>query len=332
MTIQNRTVTIKGVFGQSASTTIPDPPASGASYRDESVTQQDIEKGWAYKEIVDSAQFNEALYEYSYITKQIEKYGFLPWSSLTDYEKGSICLGSDEKTYQAVQATGPSSAAYDPVNDTNHTYWKEFLGQFLTVGTDQNVTSKKTFTGQQQPIKIECPWTLGTPPDSTTYRQIQYTDENGTVTGGLEKVYYQDGAIRTQIACRNPDGTNDYEVFGIGYGSNGVGYASATAGVKASIRDWNAIAVSGKIQLSSGSSTSGSYTTPSDGFIWARASGNNRTAKVNVGGVEVFNSDWSSNYSSVDNCYIRVPAGSTVTWTNTQNDFKLWFFPCRGVS
>ena len=148
MTIQNRTVTIKGVFGKNAATTIPDPPVSGASYRDTSLTKEDIEKGWAYKEIVDSAQFNEALFEYAYMTEQIEKYGFLPWCNMTDYPKGALCLGSDGVIYQAVQDTGPSTTAYDPANDTSGTYWVDFVGStYVTRNTNQSINGNKIFNG-----------------------------------------------------------------------------------------------------------------------------------------------------------------------------------------
>lgn len=124
MSIPVRNVTIKGVFAETATTTIPPSPVAGISYRDANLTEADINKGFPFKTIVDSSQFNEALYEYSSITKLQETYGFVPWSSLTDYEIGSVCLGTDGILYQAKQATGPSSTAYNPVNDTTNTYWK----------------------------------------------------------------------------------------------------------------------------------------------------------------------------------------------------------------
>ena len=133
MTIPNRTLTLTGVFAKNATTTIPDPPVSGASYRDTQMTKEEVESGWAYKDIVDSSSFNQALYEYASLTSQMEKYGFLPWSNLTDYVAGSICLGSDGNLYQATQATGPSSTAYDPVNDTSHTYWVAFLQEAMSI-------------------------------------------------------------------------------------------------------------------------------------------------------------------------------------------------------
>ena len=125
MSIPNRTTSITGVFAADASTTIPATPVTGASYRDTTMTGTVVREGWAYKTIVDSSKFNQAMFEYSSVTAQIEKYGFLPWSNLTDYVAGSVCLGSNGKLYQATQATGPSTTAYDPT--TNGTVWNSLI-------------------------------------------------------------------------------------------------------------------------------------------------------------------------------------------------------------
>lgn len=126
MTIPNRTVSIKNVFASNANTTIPTPPAAGVSYRNTGTTATEIGDGWPYKEIVDSAKFNQAMYEYTTICQQVEKYGFLPWSANTDYPAQGCALGSDGIIYQAKQASGPSTTAIDPTTDTNHTYWDLF--------------------------------------------------------------------------------------------------------------------------------------------------------------------------------------------------------------
>lgn len=126
MTIPNRTVSIKSVFASTANTTIPTPPAPGISYRNTGTTAAEIGEGWPFKEVVDSAKFNQAMYEYTTICQQVEKYGFLPWSANTDYPAQGCALGSDGKIYQAKQATGPSSTSKDPTTDTSHTYWDLF--------------------------------------------------------------------------------------------------------------------------------------------------------------------------------------------------------------
>jgi hypothetical protein len=132
MAIQNRTVTIKNIFAENANTTIPNPPVSDVSYRNTTVTADEIGEGWPYKKIVDSAKFNEAMYEYTTICKQLEKYGFLPWCADTDYPAGGCALGTDGNVYQAKVATGPSSTAADPVSDTSHTYWDLFYYSSFT--------------------------------------------------------------------------------------------------------------------------------------------------------------------------------------------------------
>ena len=148
MSIPNRTVSLTGVFAKDALTTIPGSPVSGVSYRDTSITKETVEEGWPYKEIVDSGSFNQIIYEYAALTDLLERYGFMPWCSLTDYEAGALCLGSDGVIYQAVQATGPSTTAYDPANDTNHTYWVDFVGStYVTLATNQTISGDKTFSG-----------------------------------------------------------------------------------------------------------------------------------------------------------------------------------------
>lgn len=127
MTIPNRTVTLTGVFAEDASTTIPGSPVSGASYRNTAMTSTVVGKGWPFKTIVDSANFNQAMFEYSSVTSQVEKYGFLPWSNLTNYVKGSVCLGSDGTLYRAKQATGPASTVKDPTQDSTDTYWEDYI-------------------------------------------------------------------------------------------------------------------------------------------------------------------------------------------------------------
>lgn len=143
MAIPQRNTTITGIFAEDATTTIPTPPVAGTSYRDESMTEEDVNQGWPFKNIVDSSQFNQAMYEYSTISKMAEKYGFIPWSNLTDYEAGSLCLGTDGNVYQAVQASGPSSTASNPVNDTANTYWVVWLDNYQ-LGIGDVKTSVRT--------------------------------------------------------------------------------------------------------------------------------------------------------------------------------------------
>lgn len=153
MAIPIRNVTIKGVFAEDANTTIPAVPVSGISYRDTNTTAAEMEDGFPFKTIVDSSKFNEMLFEYSTISKMQEKYGFVPWSSLTDYEIGSCCLGTDGRIYQAKQASGPSSTDINPVNDTGETYWGKVTlgGQVRNIGETVSSTVPQTDAGLHLP-------------------------------------------------------------------------------------------------------------------------------------------------------------------------------------
>ena len=132
-------MTIKNVFASTAETNIPNPPVPGQSYRNTNLTSEEVGEGWPFKEIVDSAKFNEAMYEYTTICQQLEKYGFLPWSANTDYPAGGCALGTNGNVYQAKQATGPSTTSVDPVTDTSHRYWDLFY--YATVTANRALVS-----------------------------------------------------------------------------------------------------------------------------------------------------------------------------------------------
>jgi hypothetical protein len=165
---------------------------------------EDIKYGWPYKDIVDSSKFNQYLYEISNLNKQIEIYGFLPWSDLTDYEVGSCCLGTDGKIYQAVQNTGPSTTAYNPVNDTNHTYWNLGFARLpdnnTWTGTNtfvtQSVSDSSTKAATTAYVKGCVPKNVG-----STYKPV-YTNSSGIITasnanvgGSGQPVYMASGTI-----------------------------------------------------------------------------------------------------------------------------------------
>ena len=235
MSIPNRTVSITGVFAEDAATTIPETPVSGVSYRNTAMTGTVMREGWAYKTIVDSSNFNQALYEYSSLTKQLETYGFLPWSNLTDYVQGSLCLGSDGVIYQAKQATGPSSTAYDPTSDTNHTYWEDFVGNtYVTKSTAQSISGSKTFTGNTSftgtvafssaPYSynrialsaVNSNYTIGSIPANVTDSLVTFNDANGTPIAYMQNYIMTDGSTNLFFQCRNKDNSNNDVVASLG--------------------------------------------------------------------------------------------------------------------
>lgn len=117
-----RTTTSPGVFGLDATTVIPGSPTLGVAYRNTAATQQDAEDGWAYGTRVDSAKFNQILFQATSLLKILDTQGVLGWCNTVDYPVGAIVLGSDAQQYRATLASGPSGAgAQDPT--TPSAYW-----------------------------------------------------------------------------------------------------------------------------------------------------------------------------------------------------------------
>lgn len=121
-----RDVISPGVFAEDASTTIPPTPIAGVSYRDPVAGPASVPDGWAYAERVNSAEFNQLMFQYSSLLSIIDKQGLLGWTDLVDYAVPAVVFGSDGIAYQSLLASGPSSAPRDPIS--NPTYWQEFGG------------------------------------------------------------------------------------------------------------------------------------------------------------------------------------------------------------
>lgn len=65
----------------------------------------------------------------------------------------------------------------------------------------------------------------------------------------------------------------------------------------------------GAISIGSG------YTTPSNGLLIVRASGNDRTSWVDIGSVRVFDSSWGASYGSPDNASFSVGKNKIITFS-----------------
>ena len=211
MAISNRTVTIKNVFASTAETNIPNPPVPGQSYRNTNLTSEEVGLGWPFKEIVDSAKFNEAMYEYTTICQQLEKYGFLPWSQNTNYPAGGCALGTDGNVYQAKQPTGPSTTSVDPVNDTNHTYWDLFYYATVTANRalvsngDGKVSASSTTAteiGYVHGVTSSLQTQINTKANTTDVVNLtgsQTISGTKTFTGGINintgNVYFKEGGV-----------------------------------------------------------------------------------------------------------------------------------------
>lgn len=109
-------------FAEDASTVIPPTPIAGVSYRDPAAGPASSPDGWPYGERVNSAEWNQLVYQWSSMLSIMDKKGVLGWTDLVDYTEASIVFGSDGVLYKWLQASGPNNGgAKDPAS--NPVFW-----------------------------------------------------------------------------------------------------------------------------------------------------------------------------------------------------------------
>lgn len=110
-------------FAEDALTVIPPTPVAGVSYRDEAAGPASSPDGWPYAERVNSAEFNQIMYQLSSLVSIMDNKGVLGWSSAVDYPDAGVQFGSDGVLYRWLQASGPTlGGAKDPVSEP--TFWE----------------------------------------------------------------------------------------------------------------------------------------------------------------------------------------------------------------
>ena len=121
--VANRTVSLPGIWAEDAQTTIPTPPIANTTYRNTEWGETEANQGWPFQKIVDSADFNQAMWYIFTLQQMQEQFGILPWCSTTAYKQNGICLGSDGIFYWAKS----DNTGVNPINDTGMTTWGIFL-------------------------------------------------------------------------------------------------------------------------------------------------------------------------------------------------------------
>lgn len=135
-----RSVISPGVFASDASTVIPPTPIQGVSYRDPLGGPASAPDGWPFFEKVNSADFNQLMFQYSSLLDIIDKQGILGWSDLVDYAVPAIVFGSNGILYFAIQANGPGlSLVRDPITSVN--FWQPLSGHGQVTFTTPGVTN-----------------------------------------------------------------------------------------------------------------------------------------------------------------------------------------------
>lgn len=135
-----RSIIASPPFAANALTVIPPTPVAGVSYRDPAAGPASSPDGWPYAERVNSAEFNQIMYQSTSLLSILDKKGVLGWANLVDYTEAAITLGSDGTLYEWLQASGPANGgAKDPVSQP--TFWRRVrsgtlisIRPFLTAG------------------------------------------------------------------------------------------------------------------------------------------------------------------------------------------------------
>lgn len=140
-----RSVVSPGVFGDLATTVIPPTPITGVAYRDETTTQDESRAGWPFATPVDSATFNQILFQVTTLLKLLDQRGMLGWCNTVNYPVDALAMGSDGMMYQALLANGPTTSVQDPV--AAPLYWRQFGGRVASVAEAQGFADNtKTMT------------------------------------------------------------------------------------------------------------------------------------------------------------------------------------------
>lgn len=149
MALSERFITMPGQWARAASTIIPNPPIPGVAYRDAELMAEDIERGQSYDAVYDSARYNQLDYCTTGMIGEMERYGILPWSSLTTYPALGMCCGLDGITYQAIQASGPK-APEGPKPTSESAFWRPFgLGWLCATVEPVVLTVSGTYVFEQ---------------------------------------------------------------------------------------------------------------------------------------------------------------------------------------
>lgn len=135
------------IWAKNAQTSIPTPPVAGITYRNQALNSTAIDKAWAYKEIVDSANFNQHAYLQDKLIKEAEQYGVMRWNNTTTYKEGGFCLAEDGNLYQAKRDNvnkepTANSADWGKYPELSAYQLKSNLVQSLSQATDKYPSAK----------------------------------------------------------------------------------------------------------------------------------------------------------------------------------------------
>jgi hypothetical protein len=126
-----------GIFAENATTVIPPTPIQGVAYRDQVNGTDDTPNGWRYGTKVESQDWNQIMFLITSMLSTMDSQGILGWSPDVDYAVPAVTFGSDGLPYIALQPSGPSTAAQDPISSPS--YWEQFASHgMVAISTTQS--------------------------------------------------------------------------------------------------------------------------------------------------------------------------------------------------
>lgn len=143
-----RNFKLPGVWAKNAYTTIPVPPVVNLAYRNENLSQEDIEQGQLFGALGNSADWNQMLWLLSALADEGQNQGILSWSPQIDYAIGAFVMGTTGHTYIALKPSGPSSEVVNPAleEESEDMTWfdvNEALAKAETAGEIAAIPNKK---------------------------------------------------------------------------------------------------------------------------------------------------------------------------------------------
>jgi len=154
MAILERTISMIAQWAKNAKTAIPTTKAQNTAYRNTNLTTTQIEDGQGFDSQIDSPNYNQRDWLITGLLMQLEQYGILPYSKITNYDTNSLCLGVNGIIYQAVTPSGPANGG---AKATNTVAWKDYtefifnkLFNEAIKPTEQTINNYKTPLGNIQ--------------------------------------------------------------------------------------------------------------------------------------------------------------------------------------
>jgi len=109
MAITQRTYTLPAVWAQNATTTVPGNPSTGTAYRYSTVAT--YQAGQKFKNIFESASWNEMQYQVTGLNYTLERTGILPYSASNDYYTNGRCVWTNGRVYRYIGTDGTNAGS-----------------------------------------------------------------------------------------------------------------------------------------------------------------------------------------------------------------------------